>query len=100
MPRGDWECDSVPGEHACLSRKRSWIQSLAPHKSGVMAHNCNPSNWEIEAGGPRVQGLSWLRSQFETSMSAQRTCPGHFNQGVRDSKDNLQEALEEDRRRH
>lgn len=97
MPRGDWECDSVPGEHTCLSCKRPWIQSLAPHKTGMMAHNCNPSNWEIEAGGTKS---SRLRSQHETSMSAQRTCPGYFNQGVRDSKDNLQEALEQARRRH
>lgn len=57
-------------------------------------HTCNPSNWATEAGGSGVPGLSWLQSQFEASVNTQRMClyQDTSMKGVRDSKDNLQEA--------
>lgn len=29
----------------------AWIWFLAPHKPGIMIHNCNLVTWEVETGG-------------------------------------------------
>jgi hypothetical protein len=30
---------------------------------GVVVHTCNPSTQEVEAGGSKIQGQSWLQSK-------------------------------------
>lgn len=32
-----------------------WVESLAPHKLGVVAQTCNPGPWEVEEGGSEVK---------------------------------------------
>lgn len=37
---------------------------ITDFKLGIEAHTCNPSNWETEAGGLRIQGqFAWRRRE-------------------------------------
>jgi hypothetical protein len=44
-----------------------WVWSSLPHSLGAMAHACNPSLWEVEAGELWVQSHPQLHSNFEVS---------------------------------
>lgn len=45
----EWvEC--LPGMHKALT------SSPAPHKNGKVVHACNAHTWEVETGGPEIQG--------------------------------------------
>jgi hypothetical protein len=57
-------CTTTPG---CLI--------LTPLKEGVnmgmVVHSCNPSTWEAEAGGLRVQGQPWLHNETLSQKNPQ-----------------------------
>lgn len=38
----------------------------------IMSHTCNPSNWEVEAGGLGVLRYPWLHSEFTASLGYMR----------------------------
>jgi hypothetical protein len=38
------------------------------------ARSCNPSTWQVEAGGLGVQGHSWLHTKLETNLDYMRLC--------------------------
>lgn len=52
--------------------------------SFVVAQACNPSNWEVEAGGLRVRGQDGLRSK--TASKTKSTITNHPIGGVVKSK--------------
>lgn len=43
-----------PRDRACLVSTRPWAPFPALHEANVIAHVCNPSTREIEAGGSEV----------------------------------------------
>ena len=36
---------------------------------GMVVHTCDPSTWEVEAGGSGIQDLFELYSEFKSSLS-------------------------------
>lgn len=43
--------------------------SSAPHKWEVATQLCNPSSWEVQAGGPGDQGYPWVHSKFQAGKA-------------------------------
>lgn len=69
--------NSKPGAVAqlvgCLPSIHKALGSIiALHKPSMVTRACNPSTWEVQAGGSRVQSHRWLYSEFEDSLSPMR----------------------------
>jgi hypothetical protein len=43
-------------------------------KPVMVVHVCNPSSWEAEAGGLKVQGQLWLHGEFKGSLGYIMRC--------------------------
>ena len=63
-----WECNLV-------NSTEPWIQSLGPHKLGIISHDFNANSLERESGrGVRSSMLSWLHDKFEASLDSIKLC--------------------------
>lgn len=64
-------CDTGSQGVAGLQCRRPWVSSLALHKSGVVAHACDPrKSRKAERSG--VQSHPWLHSDFWASLGCER----------------------------
>lgn len=67
---------------------KPWVQSLAHHEPGMVAHLCSPSTQDVEAGQSRVQGPLWLYHKVEDNpvytryLLNKRKIEGMFSEGV------------------
>lgn len=64
---------------------------------------CDPSTWEVEAGGLEIQGLSQLYSKFKASMHCVKSYVGGKTQRSKEErggekKEEEEEETEEERR--
>lgn len=44
----------------------------SPAQSMSVLNTCNPSTWEVEAGGSEVEGHPWLHKEFEAGLGYMR----------------------------
>lgn len=51
--------------NACLASWKPWVLYPASYRLGVVLNTCNPSTWEVEAGGVGAQGHPQLHIQFQ-----------------------------------
>lgn len=58
----------------CLLNKKPCVEYLPPHKPDMVAHACNYSIWEMEAGQSEIQGHSWLHGKFKANLGYLRPC--------------------------
>jgi hypothetical protein len=80
-----WPCLQNMAEgrrHSSLGRvlpSRAWGSNFDSYLllyklQHIMSHTCNPSNWEVEAGGLGVLRYPWLHSEFTASLGYRRPC--------------------------
>lgn len=48
---------------------KAWASIMALCNPSMATRACNPSTWEVQAGGSRVQSHPWLCGEFEDSLS-------------------------------
>ena len=54
-------------------KKQTW-KAEQMKKESVLAHICDPSTWEMEAGRSRVQGQSPLKKTHQVKVLALQCC--------------------------
>lgn len=52
----------------------AYMKSPTSNKLNVAAPAHNPSTWEVEKGGLKVQGRPWAFTQFESSLGYLTPC--------------------------
>lgn len=55
----------------CLCSAHTALGLLAEHGGVHLESQCA---WEVDAGGPGIQGQPWLHSRFETDLGYKRLC--------------------------
>jgi hypothetical protein len=65
------ECGSnySSGQSACLACKKPWIPALALHKLDMMQPICDPSAWEIGAGGRKFKVILSYKASLKPSCA-------------------------------
>lgn len=68
----------LSGENVLATQGNSKNSESLVEKGGkpgeVVLASFDPSTWEVDAGGERVQGHPWLQSEFKASLGYVRPC--------------------------
>lgn len=52
-------------QNCSLAHRKTWVKSLAPHRTGCGGNTCKPSTWEVKSVGSEVQDYPVVQASLQ-----------------------------------